>query len=42
LQLIENTPEIGDSILAKLRYIQSFMNEKISYIHWFRRMSFSW
>jgi putative transposase len=42
LQLIEIPQEIGVKILDKLRYLQSFMNEKISYIHWFRRLSFSW
>jgi putative transposase len=42
LQLIEISQEIGVKILDKLRYLQSFMNEKISYIHWFRRLSFSW
>jgi putative transposase len=42
LQLTEISQEIGDKILDKLRYLQSFMNENISYIHWFRRMSFSW
>jgi len=42
LQLIEIPKEIGDKALDKLRYLQSFMNENISYIHWFRRMSFSW
>ena len=42
LQLTEISKEIGDRALDKLRYLQSFMNENISYIHWFRRMSFSW
>lgn len=42
LQLIEIPQEIGVKMLDKLRYLQSFMNEKISYIHWFRRLSFSW
>lgn len=42
LQLIEIPQEIGNKALDKLRYLQSFMNENISYIHWFRRMSFSW
>jgi putative transposase len=42
LQLIDIAQEIGKTILDKLRYLQSFMNENISYIHWFRRMSFSW
>lgn len=42
LQLTDIAQEIGNTILDKLRYLQSFMNENISYIHWFRRMSFSW
>lgn len=42
LQLTEISEEIGDKALDKLRYLQSFMNENISYVHWFRRMSFSW
>jgi len=42
LQLTDIMPEFGNTILDKLRYLQSFMNEKISYIHWFRRMSFTW
>lgn len=42
LQLTEIPEEIGHSILDKLRYLQSFMNEKVSYINWFRRMSYSW
>ena len=42
LQLTEIPQEIGSKTLDKLRYLQSFMNEKISYMHWFRRMSFSW
>ena len=42
LQLTEIPQEIGNKALDKLRYLQSFMNEKVSYINWFRRMSFSW
>jgi IS4 transposase len=42
LQLTEIPKEIGEKVLDRLRYLQSFMNENISYIHWFRRMSFSW
>ena len=42
LQLTEIPEEIGAKALDKLRYLQSFMNEKVSYINWFRRMSFSW
>jgi len=42
LNLVEIPPEIGEKTLDKLRYLQAFMNENISYIHWFRRLSFSW
>ena len=42
LQLTEIPEEIGKKALDKLRYLQSFMSEKISYMNWFRRMSFSW
>lgn len=42
LQMIDIPQEIGKKALDKLRYLQSFMNENISYIHWFRKMSFSW
>src|SRR5579883_2516009 len=42
LQLVDIPEEIGKKILDKLRYLQSFMNEKISYIHWFRHLSFTW
>ena len=42
LQLTEIPEEIGSKALDKLRYLQSFMNEKVSYINWFRHMSFSW
>lgn len=42
LQLVDIPQEIGSKALDKLRYLQAFMNEKISYIHWFRQMSFSW
>lgn len=42
LQLTEISKEIGNKALDKLRYLQSFMNQKVSYINWFRRMSFSW
>ncbi|MEM7761634.1 MAG: IS4 family transposase [Cyanobacteria bacterium P01_A01_bin.40] len=37
LQLTKIPKEIGDKSLDKLRYLQSFMNENISYIHWFRK-----
>ncbi len=42
LQLTEISEVIGNKALDKLRYLQSFMNENISYIHWFRKLSFSW
>jgi len=42
LQLVDIPKEIGKKILDKLRYLQSFMNEKISYLHWFRQLSFTW
>ena len=43
LQLIDIDAEIRvKKVLDKLRYLQSFMNENISYIHWFRRLSFAW
>ncbi len=32
---------IGDKILDKLRYLQSFMCQHISYVHWFRRIVYS-
>jgi len=41
LQLIDIPEEMGKKSLDKLRYLQSFMTENISYIHWFRRMSYS-
>ena len=42
LQLTDISTKIVKTTLDKLRYLQSFMNEKISYIHWFKRMSFTW
>ena len=42
LQLIDIPEEFGKKSLDKLRYLQSFMSENISYIHWFKRMSYSW
>lgn len=33
LQLVDISPEIGNKTLDKLRYLQAFMNENISYIH---------
>ena len=42
LQLTDISTKVVKTTLDKLRYLQSFMSEKISYIHWFRRMSFTW
>ncbi len=42
LQLTDRSTKIVETTLDKLRYLQSYMSEKISYIHWFRRMSFTW
>lgn len=38
LQLVEIPKEAGKSLLDKLRYLQAFMCEKISYVHWFREL----
>jgi putative transposase len=40
LQLVEIPKEFGDKILDKLRYLQAFMCENISYVHWFRKIVF--
>jgi putative transposase len=40
LQLVEISKEFGDKTLDKLRYLQAFMCENISYVHWFRKMVF--
>ncbi|AFY92713.1 IS4 family transposase [Chamaesiphon minutus] len=40
LQLVETPKEFGEKILDKLRYLQAFMCENISYVHWFRKMVF--
>jgi putative transposase len=39
-QLVETPKEFGDKILDKLRYLQAFMCENISYVHWLRKMVF--
>ena len=41
LQLIDIEEGFGKSLLDKLRYLQSFMCQHISYIHWFRRIVYS-
>ncbi len=38
LQLLEIPKEFGSKILDKLRYLQAFMCENISHVHWFRKM----
>lgn len=38
LQLIDIPPEFGKSLLDKLRYLQAYMCQQISYIHWFRKL----
>ena len=37
LQLIEIPQEFGKTILDKLRYLQAYMCQEISYVHWFRK-----
>jgi len=41
LQLVEVPSEIGNKLLDKLRYLQAFMCEKISYVHWFNELVFN-
>jgi len=38
LQLVEIPQEAGKTLLDKLRYLQAFMCEQISYVHWFRKL----
>jgi len=38
LNLVKIPVEFGRSLLDKLRYLQAFMCEKISYVHWFREL----
>lgn len=40
LQLVEIPKEFGVKILDKLRYLQAFMCENTSYVHWFKKMVF--
>ncbi len=40
LQLVEVPDIIGNKLLDKLRYLQAFMCDKISYIHWFKELVF--
>ncbi len=41
LQLIDIAEDFGKSLLDKLRYLQSFMCQHISYVHWFRKIVYS-
>jgi putative transposase len=40
LQLVEIPKEFGNKALDKLRYLQAFMCENISYVHWFKKIVF--
>jgi IS4 transposase len=40
LQIVEIPKEFGNKALDKLRYLQAFMCENISYVHWFRKIVF--
>lgn len=41
LQLVSIPQEFGKSALDKLRYLQAFMCDNISYVHWFEKIVFS-
>ncbi|MDB9417561.1 transposase, partial [Microcystis aeruginosa] len=41
LRLIDIEEGFGKSLLDKLRYLQTFMCQHISYVHWFRRIVYS-
>lgn len=38
LQLVKIPQEFGKTLLDKLRYLQAFMCEQISYVHWFQKL----
>jgi IS4 transposase len=40
LQLVKIPKEFGDKLLDKLRYLQAFMCENISYVHWLQKLVF--
>jgi IS4 transposase len=40
LQLVDIPKDFGRKILDKLRYLQAFMCENISYVHWFQKIIF--
>jgi len=41
LQLIDIEEAFSKSLLDKLRYLQSFMCQHISYLHWVRKIVYS-
>lgn len=41
LQLVEIPISFGSKPLDKLRYLQAFMSENISYVHWFKKLVFN-
>lgn len=41
LQLVEIPASLGSKLLDKLRYLQAFMSENISYVHWFKKIVFN-
>lgn len=38
LQLIEIPREFGKTLLDKLRYLQAYMCQEMSYVHWFKKL----
>ncbi len=40
LQLVKIPKEFGEKLLDKLRYLQAFMCENISYVHWLQKIVF--
>ncbi len=38
LQLIEIPVEFGKTLLDKLRYLQGYMCQETSYVHWLRKL----
>jgi IS4 transposase len=38
LRLVEMPKEYSSKVLDELSYLQAFMNENISYVHWFEKM----
>ncbi len=40
LQLVKIPKEFGKKVLDRLRYLQAFMCENISYTHWLQKLVF--